>query len=1747
MNKPPITPNTMKNSLIRTTSRIVSAFLLASFYLATCAQATTIVKEDNADNLNLTTSWVGGVVPTSSDVAQWDSTVTAANATVLGADTNWAGITVISPGGTVTINAGNTLTLGSAGIDMSGASQNLTLNNRTLLGADQLWNVASGRSLTVVAGLGGSGLLTKSGAGTLYVSAVNTNSGGISVTGGTMQTSSSGNSTDSFGAGTVALSNGGRVRFQSTSSSTLNNALNIGSGGGILSYRGNSYYGSPPLSGSGTLTFQLDNNVTISPTSFQNWNGRIAVVTTGAGGTFRMDNSYATSSMLNAALDLGAGIGLSKRNATSGTTIIDIGTLTGAASSSMGWSGADGAGTFVYSVGARNEDATYAGTITQSGGARPKTGITKVGTGTWTLSGSSTYTGPTAVNAGKLVGVTGGCISNTVSFTVASGATNGIQVANTGGHWDTTNVTFSAGNTYLEFNYGTGTPSGLTGTSPNGAPLFIRGNLTANATVNVMIEGGSWAPGVYPLIKYTGTLSSFAAFNLLVQPLRVSGVLSNDTANSTIDYVVGAANQPLNWAAGSGTWDIATSPNWKDAAGTSTTYQELAGMGDQVVFEDTLSGASPITVTLNSTVVPVSVVVNASKGYTISGSGGISGITGLTKSGSGALTLRTANAFTGAVGLNGGIVNFAAAANLGASTAPLNFAGGTLQYALGNLEDVSVHTITLGGGGGTIDDGGNAIAFANPIGNSGVGGFTKVGAGTLTLNGTNRYSGNTLVSQGTLALGANAAIPNSPSITVNSSAVLDVSASGLVLNGTASQVLAGSGTVNGSVTCGTSTSITPGTSAGMLTMGDLTFNGGTYVFDVSTTSRDLIVAANLNLVSGTIQVVASGALTNGVYRLVQYSGGLLSGPGSAANLVVSGFSQPGKVAALTDFIAGEIDLVISTQGGDSIVWQGDGANNFWDIETTANWTNSSGAAVQFVQADKVTFDDTSPNTSVNLQSGGILGAIQPGAVTVNGTQSYTFQTAGNGKITGSTGLTNNSPGTLTILTANNNTGPTVINAGTVQVGNGGTTGDLGSGNVINNSALIFAQTDDRSVAGQISGAGSLTQQGLATLSLAQDNTLMSGPITINSGTLQVGNGGATGGLGTSAVTDNATLSFNRSGAFTFGNTLSGSGALVMNGPGTMTLSGAYTYLGNTYINNGVVKLGAYRQIPDGDFVLGSTGWLILDGGATSAGVLDLNGFNQTVNALSGLGGTVVGVISNSAASGTNILTVGTAAVGANTTFNGRIVDNAIGATNALVVRGATTLRLNGNNTYSGGTFVGDTATLVFGPGATIGNGGSITLSNGTTFRMMNAGSTSSFPGNNLILPTGATATLSSSQQGNGYGGQVYGDAISTNVIANDVSCSVNNVKQYQNFPGTVQIPSGASLRFSSTSLTVNGGDSTTFEVEGQLDTRNGTASGAGVALGALVGTAGILTGAINADGNSLYVIGAKNIDCTFSGTVSGATPRGTSITKVGTSRLTLDGTLSYDRTTTVSNGVLAIASANNPATSLDSSPTINVRAGGVLDVSARSDSTLTLGNATSQVLSGSGTIWGSLVEGANSTINPGDGIGILTVANTATLGGLVSMELNRTNTPNADRLVAASIAYGGTLTVTNLGPMLMGGDTFQLFSGALSGAFAATNLPALAPGLSWDASQLNISGQLRVSGQIIPPQIGALLIEGTTNVLNGTGGMPGAAYSVLTSTNVALPLASWTVLGNGTFATDGSWIYTNRFATNALQFYTVWE
>jgi hypothetical protein len=68
--------------------------LLATLAFAHTATAQDIIKANNTDALNATTSWVGGSVPGSGNVAVWDSTVIAANTTSLGANQSWQGIRI---------------------------------------------------------------------------------------------------------------------------------------------------------------------------------------------------------------------------------------------------------------------------------------------------------------------------------------------------------------------------------------------------------------------------------------------------------------------------------------------------------------------------------------------------------------------------------------------------------------------------------------------------------------------------------------------------------------------------------------------------------------------------------------------------------------------------------------------------------------------------------------------------------------------------------------------------------------------------------------------------------------------------------------------------------------------------------------------------------------------------------------------------------------------------------------------------------------------------------------------------------------------------------------------------------------------------------------------------------------------------------------------------------------------------------------------------------------------------------------------------------------------------------------------------------------------------------------------------------------------------------------------------------------------------------------------------------------------
>lgn len=228
----------------------------------------------------------------------------------------------------------------------------------------------------------------------------------------------------------------------------------------------------------------------------------------------------------------------------------------------------------------------------------------------------------------------------------------------------------------------------------------------------------------------------------------------------------------------------------------------------------------------------------------------------VTKRGAGLLTLNGANSFPGLFSFDGGLVRFSNLGNLGGPT-QLRFNGGGLQWAPGNSADISSTPVLLGAGGVTFDVGPNNVAFANPASVFGPARLTKLGSGTLTLNGNNVYPGITLIGDGTLALGPTGALPNTVQIVLSNSAVLDVSGrSDGTLTLDNGQSLTGNGAVAGHVAAANGAVLRPGLSVGRIEMdGVLTLQPG------STTEMELdAVTATNDTVTGLATLNYGGQL-----------------------------------------------------------------------------------------------------------------------------------------------------------------------------------------------------------------------------------------------------------------------------------------------------------------------------------------------------------------------------------------------------------------------------------------------------------------------------------------------------------------------------------------------------------------------------------------------------------------------------------------------------------------------------------------------------------------------------------------------------------------------------------------------------------------------------------------------------------------------------------------------------------------------
>ena len=235
-----------------------------------------------------------------------------------------------------------------------------------------------------------------------------------------------------------------------------------------------------------------------------------------------------------------------------------------------------------------------------------------------------------------------------------------------------------------------------------------------------------------------------------------------------------------------------------------------------------------------------------------------------------------------------------------------------------------------------------------------------------------------------------------------------------------------------------------------------------------------------------------------------------------------------------------------------------------------------------------------------------------------------------------------------------------------MLGNGAGGGASGSivGNVLNNGELTFNRSNDIVFDGVISGNGAVSKFGAGVLTLTADNTYSNGTV-IAAGTLQLGDGGTTGNIGSSTVNNGGTLAFNRSNTLTLNAVISGTGNVVQMGSGTTVLGTGNSYFGGTTITSGTLQVTSGTSVSNGDITLNG-GTFQADGASdltfsnafkvnTAGGAVDNNGTVLTLVGLisNGDGGTgVLKVTDSSGSFGTTVLSApntysgGTKVVGA---------------------------------------------------------------------------------------------------------------------------------------------------------------------------------------------------------------------------------------------------------------------------------------------------------------------------------------------------------------------------------------------------------------------------------------------------------------------------------------------------------------------
>jgi fibronectin-binding autotransporter adhesin len=1018
----------------------------------------------------------------------------------------------------------------------------------------------------------------------------------------------------------------------------------------------------------------------------------------------------------------------------------------------------------------------------------PDGGLHKKGAGTLGLSGANTFAGASTVNAGVLL-ITGNP-TTAGSIEVTSGGTLGTDTlipavtVDAGG-------TFAAGYTFTSsLALGNAQPASLT-TSPGGILAFklsnsassgndmmtVTGSMSlANGTIiNVSkLLNGSLSLGTYDLISAPSNTTPVGTLTLTGIPVsRTSYSLSS--SQTYVDLVV-AAGGPNNlvWRGGvnGNAWDVLVSKNWYNTTQSAVDYFYNL---DNVTFND--SGAANGNVNVAVNVQPGSVafsLTSAASAYSLSGTGGITGTTGLVMSGSGSLTIANPNTYSGETDIHGGNVTINASGALGdASNTNATYIAGP---APGDAAALTLNS------GGTLS--GTSIAIAQATGSSGTlaqnGGFVNAANGLLTIGGSG--AGTYAMSDGTISAtaltlgqgsGASGAITQNGGI-VNLGGASQLSVG---ITGSGSYTIGGSGALN---LAGNGGFFRVGgfdaTGAGSFTQnGNSVVNLGTSASGVNFASIAAGGSGSYTLNSGTLNVFTSGNQFNVGDRAG--GPGVMFVNGGVAN-ITGGFNvgkNTGAQGTVTQ-IAGQVtlpgpgnNLEIGSAGGATGTYNlSGGAVTAWDIR------NDSGTAYFNQSGGTATTDGGWLRLGIN--TGASMVYTLSGATSVfNASNRINIGESGGGTFDQYDGLVNVPNENTYIATNGGGTGTYAlsggtINTGDIRVGVGGSGTFVQTGGVANLRYWLRVgeaqgSTGNYSFSGgtinvsQMArvgecGSGTLSMSGNALMNVAQDFT-MGLPIDNNtqpgSGVFSIANNAvltvagtgffAGSGGGTAAVTvgDNAYIHVIGNGRFAIGDTDNDTG-FNNGGPGNLTTAGTVTQTGGTItLDNGEFWVG---QDTNGSGVYNMSGgalnvnnnWFII-GRASSMGSATLSG--SGVITKSGAGNSIIGDNGTSTllqTGGTLDLNTGELWVGQNGsgnglyTMQGGVLDvnswlavGRSGATGVVNMTGGTINKaglnniivgsLGGNGTWNmDGGLVNNNSNLILGEGS---NTGTFYLNGGT--------------------------------------------------------------------------------------------------------------------------------------------------------------------------------------------------------------------------------------------------------------------------------------------------------------------------------------------------------------------------------------------------------------------------------------------------